>query len=373
MSPNGREFVAIGQADGTAFAEITRDGKLVYLGRLPQQSVFSIWREIRSYKNYMVIGSEARNHGIQFFDMNKLLDINPRYPKNFSITADVTGLFTDLPVGRTHNVVINEELGYAVSVGAQPRNSTCRAGLIFIDIDDITKPVSPGCAGQDGYVHDAECLVYRGPDKRYYGRDICYGYNEDTLTIYDVTDKTGVNSSKIISRTPYVGAAYTHQGAVLNRDWQEYLVLDDELDEEDRTGPAAEQFPVTYIFDIRNLEKPVNTGFYKSKQKAIDHNQYVYDGLVYQSNYAAGLRVYDVSGIPADPTGGNVDEVAYFDIYPEDDNTDGLVDFVGTWSHYAGFPSGYIMINTIERGVFVVKMNKFGKKGHGKWWNKPRK
>jgi hypothetical protein len=29
-------------------------------------------------------------------------------------------------------------------------------------------------------------IVYRGPDKKYFGRDICYGYNEDTLTIYDV-------------------------------------------------------------------------------------------------------------------------------------------------------------------------------------------
>mgnify|MGYP003635667235 CR=1 FL=1 len=28
--------------------------------------------------------------------------------------------------------------------------------------------------------------------------DICYGYNEDTLTIYDVTDK---KASKVISRT----------------------------------------------------------------------------------------------------------------------------------------------------------------------------
>ncbi|KAH0346116.1 hypothetical protein KCU83_g7541, partial [Aureobasidium melanogenum] len=274
----------------------------------------------------MVIGSEARNHGIQFFD------IDPRNSKNFSITADVTGLFTDLPVGRTHNVVVNEELGYAVSGGAQPCNSTCRAGLIFIDVSDISKPVSPGCAGQDGYVHDAECLVYRGPNKRYFGRDICYGYNEDTLTIYDVTDKTGVNASKIISRTPYVSASCSHQGAVLDRNWQEYLVLDDELDEEDRAGPAADQYPVTYIFDIRDLEKPVNTGHYKSRQKAIDHNQYVHDGLVFQSNYAAGLSVYDISGIPADPTGGNVEEVAYFDIYPEDDATDGLVDFVGSRS-----------------------------------------
>lgn len=38
-----REFGAIGQADGTAFVEITKDGKMEYLGRLPQQSEPSIW------------------------------------------------------------------------------------------------------------------------------------------------------------------------------------------------------------------------------------------------------------------------------------------------------------------------------------------
>jgi hypothetical protein len=50
----------------------------------------------------------------------------------------------------------NEELGYAVAVGAQPRNTACAAGLIYINITDIAKPFSPGCAGQDGYVHDAQ-------------------------------------------------------------------------------------------------------------------------------------------------------------------------------------------------------------------------
>lgn len=47
VGPNGREFIAIGQADGTAFCEITKRGKLVYLGRLPQQSVTSIWHDIK--------------------------------------------------------------------------------------------------------------------------------------------------------------------------------------------------------------------------------------------------------------------------------------------------------------------------------------
>jgi hypothetical protein len=44
----------------------------VYLGRLPQYSATSIWRELRGYKNYIVIGSEATNHGVQIFDLRKV-------------------------------------------------------------------------------------------------------------------------------------------------------------------------------------------------------------------------------------------------------------------------------------------------------------
>lgn len=138
---------------------------------------------MRSYKNYMIIGSEAFNHGIQVFDMSKLIDIDPASPVEFSGDADLTGHFDGLPAGRTHNVVVNEELDYAVAVGAMPRSSKCASGLIFMDLSDPTNPSSPGCASGDGYVHDAQCLVYRGPDEGYAGRDICYGYNEDTLTM----------------------------------------------------------------------------------------------------------------------------------------------------------------------------------------------
>lgn len=232
-------------------------------------------------------------------------------------------------------------------------------------------PPLQGCAGQDGYVHDAQCVVYRGPDSRYEGRDICYGYNEDTLTIYDSSNRTGLNTSTVISATTYVGAAYTHQGWLLDPDNQQFLILDDEVDELDGIEPAADGFSVTYIWDITDLENPVNTGYWKATARSIDHNLYIHNGLAYQSNYGAGLRVLDVSGIPEDPTGGNVYEKAFFDIYPEDDAQGGIVDFVGTWSHYL-FPSGYAFVNTIERGGFVVKLseNKQGGRGKGKWWKK---
>jgi hypothetical protein len=76
------------------------------------------------------------------------------------------------------------------------------------------------------------------------GKDICYGYNEDTLTIYDVSDK---KNSKIISRTSYEGASYTHQGTVNDINWQEWLFMDDEYYEYNVVGPALDGYPVTYV------------------------------------------------------------------------------------------------------------------------------
>jgi len=49
----------------------------------------------------MIIGSEAEGHGIQIFDMKKLLDIDPAKPVTFSNTKDLVGHFKGLPIGRT--------------------------------------------------------------------------------------------------------------------------------------------------------------------------------------------------------------------------------------------------------------------------------
>ena len=63
------------------------------------------------------------------------------------------------------------------------------------------------CVGEDGYVHDGECVIYHGPDTRYTGNEICFGYNENSFTIYDVTNK---NNPQVISRSTYA-SQYTHQ------------------------------------------------------------------------------------------------------------------------------------------------------------------
>ena len=51
-------------------------------------------------------------------------------------------------------------------------------------------------------------LFFRGPDVAYFGHEICFAYNEDTLSIVDVTDHA---NAVLISKEGYLNSAYTHQ------------------------------------------------------------------------------------------------------------------------------------------------------------------
>ncbi|KAK5096262.1 hypothetical protein LTR24_002668 [Lithohypha guttulata] len=368
-SPGGREFGIVGQTDGVAFVEVnTNTGGLDYLGRLATQTQVTSWRDIKVIGHHAYIGSEAIGHGMQIFDLNKLLGDGSswrswrksREPKVYDINTDLTAWYSGF--GSSHNLVSHEEVNMIYAVGgrsgANSRNTTCAGGMFMVDVSDPANPYSPGCAYQDGYVHDAQCVIYKGPTVEYHGREICFNFNEDTLTIMDMTDKS---APYVISRTEYVGNAYTHQGWLTSDD-MEYLLLDDELDELESVGPSnGNNRTTTYIFDVKNLHAPMNTGYYQSPAKSIDHNQYVIDGLSYQANYGSGLRIIDVSGLPQDPTGANIEQTGFFDCHPEDDATNGVVEFLGTWSSYPYFKSGYILLNSIERGVFSLKY-----KGRGK-------
>jgi len=352
---NGREFALVGQQDGTAFAEVMKDGTVTYLGRLGTQSSANLWRDIKVIGDFAYIGSEALEHGIQVFDLTKLLDSSlAKNPKEFSIKTDLTAHYDKLPVGASHNIVAHESKNLIVAVGSVPRNDTCKSGLIFVDVTDPANPQSAGCASADGYVHDAQCLTYYGPQSEFVGTDVCYSFNENSFTIYNITTPT---DPIIVSTTFYYGVSYSHQGWVVDESDQRYLLLDDELDEVQERGWALEGNTVTYIWDIQDLRNPKLTGHYNSPTKAIDHNLYVTNGLAYEANYLSGLRVIDVSSVNDDPTGAGFKEIAFFDVHPEDDAIGGEIKFGGAWSSYPYFKSGYILVNSMERGLFVVKLN----------------
>ncbi|MBK8984857.1 MAG: choice-of-anchor B family protein [Chloroflexi bacterium] len=322
----GKEYALMGRTNGTAFVDISDPENPLYLGNLPTHTATSIWRDIKVYANHAFIVSEASGHGMQVFDLTQLRNV-PITPATFSSTAHY-GSF-----GNAHNIVINEDTGFAYAVGT----STCSGGLHMVNIQNPISPTFAGCFSSDGYTHDAHCLVYSGPDAQHQGKEICFNSNEDTLTIVDVTNKVAPAQ---LSRTGYAGSAYTHQGWV--DPTHTYYLQDDELDESNWGHNTR-----TYVWDISNLDAPVLLGNYTSSTPAIDHNLYITGNLVYQSNYRAGLRILQVNNYAT----SNLEEVGYFDIYPANNNAN----FNGSWSNYPYFASGVVVVSGIEQGLFILQ------------------
>ncbi|WKD48935.1 choice-of-anchor B family protein [Microbulbifer spongiae] len=329
----GAEIAIVGRTNGTSFVDVTVPDAPVYLGFLPSHNNgTSAWRDIKVYNDHAFIvadGFSNRTHGLQVFDLRTLRNL-PSPGQTLRETAHMGGF------GNAHNIAINEDSGYAYIVGS----NQCSGGLYTVDISTPSNPRYAGCFSSDGYTHDAQCVIYAGPDAFYVGREICVGYNEDSITIVDMTDK--LNPLQL-SRTVYQGSRYTHQGWFLDGN-HTFLIMNDEQDETSRG-----QNTTSYIFDVSNLNRPVETGRYVGPTRAIDHNLYTNNGYVYESNYRAGLRILDAANIAS----GSLQEVAYFDTIPGSNSAQ----FSGAWSSYVYFSSGNIIVSDIGNGLYVVRPN----------------
>jgi choice-of-anchor B domain-containing protein len=329
---DGKEYALFQAVNGAAFVDVTDSKNPKALGFMPAtDNVASTWRDVKVYKDHAFVVSEASTSGMQIFDLTRLRGLDASSTRQFTPDA----LYAE--VGSTHNIVINEATGYAYLVGTR----TCSGGLHMVDISTPTSPKYAGCYSEAGYTHDAECVVYSGPDTRYTGKDVCFNYNEDRLVIVDVTDK---KNPVTIAEHGYNDDQYTHQGW-LTPDHTS-LLLDDELDEVNGPNPHTR----TLIWDVSKLDSPVNSGDYFADSTVIDHNLYIKGNLAYMSNYCDGLRVFDVSAIKS----ANIQEVAYYDVHPDCDTTT----FAGTWSNYPYFASGTVVLSSIERGLFVFGVDK---------------
>ena len=329
---SGREYALVGARDGVVFLDITTPTAPIYLGKLPTHDIASSWRDIKVYRDhaYIVADSNPR-HGLQIFDLTELRTVdNP--PVLFAETAHYAGF------GEAHNIIINEESGFAYALGSD----TCHGGLHIVDIRTIRTPTQVGCYTEDGYIHDAQCVIYHGPDSNYHGREICFNASVSQLTIVDVTNKS---APRRITELTTAGSIYIHQGW-LTAD-QRYFLFNDEMDELFRDHNTR-----SYLLDLQNLDVPKLLGQYTAALEAIDHNLYISNTFIYEANYTSGLRVLDGKEIAQ----GILREVAYFDTFPDHDQAV----FAGAWTAYPYFASGTVVVSTLDRGVFLLKPTPLG-------------
>ncbi|MBT4678385.1 MAG: choice-of-anchor B family protein [Flavobacterium sp.] len=324
----GKEYAIAAMTNSTAFVDITDPINPVFLGRLNSNSGSNYWRDVKIYGNYaFIVADNVGNHGMQVFDLTRLRDVTS--PETLSpnvVYNDVTSC---------HNIVINEASAVAYLVGC----NNYSGGPHFVDISDPLNPTSLGGYSLDGYTHDAQVITYNGPDTAYTGKEILVGSNENKVVILDVTDKSTIIK---IAEFDYPQIGYTHQGWFT--DDQRYFLLGDETDEQNYGINTR-----TLVFDFQDLDNPTQIDTYYGASNAIDHNGYVQGTDFFMASYRAGMRVLDISNIGG--TDNQLTEIGYFDTYPQNNGTA----FNGAWSVYPYFASGNIIINDIERGLFVVR------------------
>lgn len=323
---DGTEYAIICLNNGTAFFDISTPTNPTYLGKLNTSTGSSSWRDVKVYNNYAFIVSDVNgNHGMQIFDLTKLRNVaNP--PATFTEDQHYSGF------GSSHNIVINEETGYAYAVG----NNTFSGGPHFINIQDPLNPLAAGGYAGEGYTHDAQVIIYDGPDTEHVGKEIFFGSNETHVAIVDVTNKA---NPQLISTIVYPSVGYTHQGWLT--DDRNYFLLGDEGDEFDFGFNTR-----TVIFDVSDLDNPSFSFEYYGTTPSVDHNGYVIGDTFYLANYSAGLRVMDIS----DLANQNMSESGFFDSYPSNNNAN----YSGSWNVYPFFASGNIVISG-SNGFTLVK------------------
>lgn len=331
------EYALVGRSGGMVIVDISRPVSPRVVGTVAANP--SGARDIKTYADHAFFtGDGAGDHGLVIFDLTRLRQVEP---DDMPLPFEPDAIYDN--VASAHNLAIDPESGFAYVVRPSGGGETCGSGLHMVDIRTPTEPVFAGCFTDTegvlsaGSSHDTQCVVYRGPDSEYTGRQICFASNEGVLRVVDVTDK---QNPRPIAAASYPAQAYIHQGWLT--DDHAWFYLDDELDELVGTTERTR----TLVWDLADLDDPTYAGELLGPDGASDHNLFIKGDRMYQANYQAGLRVVDIS----DPTAPV--EVGYFDTTPYEGNPPG---FNGAWTAYPYFDSGTVIVSSMQEGLFVLR------------------
>jgi len=321
-----REYAILGSTRGVQFIDVTNPTKPLYLGTLAGKAEPAlIWQEIEILNDHAYIVCDLSPCNLQIFDLTHLRGAEAA--QNWVPDAV-------FPIPNAHSIDSNPETNHIFVNGSLALNGA----PVILDVSTPLAPTPVGITADDGYTHDSLCRNYKGPDKPHRGNEICFNFNEDSVTIYDVT--ANPTSPEQLARVTYDQASYIHSGA-LTKD-HSYLISTDEGDEQDHGLRST-----LYIWDVRKLSKPKLIGTNVAKSGAIDHNIYSEKDALFHANYVNGFRILDLKHASK----GKLKEVAYIDTVPTSD----APEFDGAWAAYPYLPSGNMLVGDMSQGLFIVR------------------
>ncbi len=303
----GREYAVLGVRTGTALysLENPQDPKLIKF--IPGAS--SIWRDMKSYGNYIYALADRGEDGILAINMEKAPEeVTFQFHKFYINTT---------PLNRCHNLHIDPK-GFMYLSGCNINNG----GVLIFDVAS-TPGVPKFISGTNSrYSHDN---FSRGDTL--WSADINLG----EFAVLDVSQK---NAPRMMATQP-TSSRFTHN-CWLSDDGK-YLFTTDE-----KTLGTVDAYDVSKLSDIRFLDKfmPANA----ASNRAIPHNTHYFKGFLVSSWYTEGVIITDAHRPQ------NLVETGNYDTYLE--NKQG---FEGCWGAFPYLPSGILLASDISTGLYVFK------------------
>jgi choice-of-anchor B domain-containing protein len=311
VDESGHEYVVLGIQNGTAIIDLSDPENPEEISFIPGAP--SIWRDFKSFGNFIYGVAEKGNDGLLIIDMSDApSDV---YYKYLNLATEIRGVSDTLY--SAHNLFIDEK-GWCYISGANFNNG----GVVAVDIlSDPWNPTIEGM-GDSRYSHDN---FVRGDTV--WSADIYSGF----FSVLDASDKTNMYTI-ITERTSF---RFTHNCWLDDRG--EVLYTTDEM-----IGAYVDIYDVSNILEIEELAR--YRTYQAEERDVVPHNAYYFNDYLYISYYGDGLVIVDVTR-PDHPV-----LVASYDTYPGESR--GLF---GCWGVYPWFPSGILVASDIKNGLFVFE------------------
>jgi choice-of-anchor B domain-containing protein len=317
-----REYAISGASNGTYFIDITNPAAPVVCDSLA--GTVSTWREMKTFQHYCYIVSD-------YVTPNKFQIVDLQYlPDSIHVVHNSNVLFE---LG--HTIFIDKDKMYVGST----RFGGLSAQFSWMTIWSLATPTAPVLIRrmeQDtlsvGKVHEIHDMYVRNDtiyaSAGWHGLRIMKLKSDSTLQLlgtYDGYPQEGYNHSSWLTKNG------------------KYLLFTDEV---------PESLPMNFI-DVSNMGNMQPVKQFKPYEKTTPHNPYIIgNDFAVVSCYQDGLQIYDIS----DPH--NIVIAGYFDTYPQGGNNTGNYGvnaaYRGNWGAYPYLPSGVIIANDMQNGVFLL-------------------
>jgi choice-of-anchor B domain-containing protein len=319
----GKEYALVGNMLGTAIVDVTDPNNPILSQYVT--GITSRWREIKVYKDYAYITSEANNSALQIVDLSAL-------PSTVPVKVYAGGDSILTTIQRVHALHIDEAKGFVYLFGANSvitplggvaTNTNGKAVVLDIKTD----PWNPKFVGQSiwTYIHDG-----------YVRGDTLYSGNiyEGFFSIIDFRDKK--NPIRLgTQRTP---TAFNHN-SWLSDDSKTLFTTDE------NTGSYIGAYDVSDPLNIRFLDKIRSV----SENNAVVHNVHVHNDYLVTSWYTEGVTITDAHRPQ------NLVQVGQYDTYEPPFTT--ANPYRGCWGVYPYLPSGNLIVSNLTDSLFVLTPN----------------